>query len=108
MRFARLTFALCSCSCSGSSSTACSTESLLRSPWALLISLLKLARLERRLPNADDVKDAGLWSEKGLPLGWMGGRNALSLVIVELLLVNDGTSTDILTISGPGSPISRD
>jgi hypothetical protein len=32
----------------------------------------------------------------------------LSLVIVELLLVRDGTSSTDMRSSGPGSPIKRD
>lgn len=34
--------------------------------------------------------------------------NMLSRVIVEVVLVKEGTSTDIRTTSGPGSPIRRD
>lgn len=34
--------------------------------------------------------------------------NTLSRVMVELVLVNEGTSNDIRTTSGPGSPISSD
>lgn len=53
--FALLVF----CFLSASVSQGTSMESLERSPWELLISLLKLARLERRRPKAAEPTDTG-------------------------------------------------
>jgi hypothetical protein len=69
---------------------------------------LRLAKLDRLRPKAVEVKEAGRgWSLSGGCLACGFGGQALSRVIVELLLVNDGMSIERRT-SGPGSPISND
>jgi hypothetical protein len=94
---------------SGSLSNVTSMDSLLLSPCELLISRLRLARLERRRPKAVEVNDAGLgcsFNGGYLACGCCGKR--LSLVMVELLLVRDGVSSTDIRTSGPGSPMSSD
>lgn len=67
----------------------------------------RLAMLDRFLVTAAEESEAERcpsrnWGLRGI------GKVLLSLVIVELLLVREGTSsTDILN-SGPGSPSRRD
>ncbi len=78
-----------------------SIDSLLLSPWELLMRRDRLAILDRlRITAAEN--DADRLPSRNTPL------TPLSRVVVELLLVNDGTSsTDILN-SGPGSPNNSD
>lgn len=67
----------------------------------------KLAMLDLFLVTAAEESEAERWPSRNWGL-WDVGRLLLSLVIVELLLVREGTSsTDILN-SGPGSPSSSD
>jgi hypothetical protein len=87
-----------------------SIDSLLRSPCELLISRLRLAKLDRRRPNAVDVKEAGLgnsFDTGGILACGLCGK-ALSRVMVEVLLVREGTPSMDMRTSGPGSPIKRD
>jgi hypothetical protein len=74
------------------------------------MSRLRLAKLERRRPNGVELKDAGLGKsfEGGgiLACGLCG--KALSRVMVEVLLVREGTPSIEIRTSGPGSPIRRD
>jgi len=77
---------------SDSLSSVTSMDNLLLSPWELLMSRLKLTRLERLRPNAADDTETGRCSRR---LGWDSrgfGEKTLSLVIVELLDVRDGIS----------------
>jgi len=71
---------------------------------------LRLARLDRRRPKADAVKDAGLcWSAEAsgcLACGLC--MKMLSRVIVDEVLVRDGTPSTEGRTSGPGSPMRRD
>ena len=76
----------------GSLSNVTSIESLLRSPCELLMSRLRLARLDRRRPKAVDETETGRSSRI---VGWLmrwPGINMLSLVMVELLDVSEGMS----------------
>lgn len=84
-----------------------SMESLLLSPCELLMRRDRLAILDRLRCTVAEDKEAERWpSRKVAPRGI--GRMVLSLVMVELLLLREGTSsTDILS-SGPGSPSSSD
>ena len=84
-----------------------SMESLLLSPCELLMRRDRLAMLDRlRVAVAED-REAERWPSRNLAPCAIG-RIVLSLVMVELLLVREGTSsTDILN-SGPGSPSSND
>lgn len=93
----------------GSFSYEISIDSLLRSPCELLIRRLRLARLDRRLPNAAEETEAGrsARNETGRMLAPLG-RYVLSLVIVELLEVREGISSTDIRTSGPGWPRRRD
>jgi hypothetical protein len=74
------------------------------------MSRLRLAKLDRRRPNAVAVKDAGRGrsDERGGCLACGFCMKMLSRVIVELLLVKDGTPSTEIRTSGPGSPMSRE
>jgi hypothetical protein len=84
-----------------------SMDSLLLSPCELLMRRDKLPMLDRLRVAVAEGREAERWpSRKGVPCAI--GRMVLSLVMVELLLVREGTSsTDILS-SGPGSPRRSD
>lgn len=66
----------------------------------------RLAILDLLRVTAAEEREAERWPSLNWKLG--DGWGPLSLVIVELLLVNDGTSSTDILISGPGSPNNSD
>jgi hypothetical protein len=77
---------------SASLSSVTSMDSLLLSPCELLISLLRLARLDLRLPKAAEDTERGRGSRSvGCDIRACGTK-VLSRVVVELLDVSEGMS----------------
>jgi len=102
---------------SGEDGACCSIESLLLSPWEVLINLDKLAILDRLRETAAAESEAERCPSRNCEVPSMkggifvkeppGGKLKLP-VIVELLLVREGTSSTDIRSSGPGSPRSNE
>jgi hypothetical protein len=77
---------------SASLSNVTSMDSLLLSPWELLMSRLRDTRLDRRRPKAAEETEDGRCSRRlGCDMRALGMK-ALSRVIVEVLEVSEGMS----------------
>lgn len=85
-----------------------SIDSLLLSPCELLIKRDKLAMLDRLRDIAAEEIDEERWPSRNCDCGGCAWGTGPSLVMVEALLVSEGTSSTDGLISGPGSPMSRD